>query len=219
MTAETGDDAPTGLIRDRALLDQALGHINKGRCAPEYSSTRVTGLYAGFERLAAALPCGGRGSATDSLAELESLLGADGPECGAHELRCFLEPVLDRLVEGLLGYPERRLAAYGSLQPGEDQHHRLEMLGGRWMPGTVEGFLHDRGWAERRGYPGYVRRDPGERISLQVFQSAELPGHWPALDAFEGERYRRILASVATEAGAIACNIYEMIEGSITRPP
>ncbi|WP_420634200.1 gamma-glutamylcyclotransferase family protein [Candidatus Palauibacter sp.] len=207
----TGGDPAPGLVHDPDQLAGALSRLNRGRRAPDRSPTCLRELLAGFEGLVTALPGGDRGpDAAAAFAELETLLAAQGAGDGAASLRSYLEPILERLVEGLLDYPERRLAAYGSLLPGENNHRHVATLVGRWVPGTVEGTLHDRGWASREGYPGFVHRIPGDRLALKVFESLALPDAWKRLDAFEGAAYRRILAPVETDAGRLVCNIYEL---------
>lgn len=222
MTA--GGPSP-GPIRDPTLLRGALSRLNDARLAPENSSVRLGSLLSGFEELVVALPGEDRGSgAVGALAELEALLGESGAESGAPALRGYLEPILERLIEALLDHPERRLAAYGSLLPGENNHHHLAELAGRWVEGTVAGTLHDRGWAARQGYPGFVPGSSGDRVAVKVFESPSLPDAWERLDAFEGAAYRRILAPVEmkveakTKTGAGSetawqvCNIYELTD-------
>lgn len=220
------DGPPAGPIHDPALMHAALSSLNEARLAPEHSRARLGALLSGFEALAAALPGADRApGAPEALEELETLL-AEGAtaesEGGAAALREYLEPVLDRLVEALLGHPELRLATYGSLLPGENNHHHVAMLVGRWIDGTVEGTLHDRGWGAREGYPGFVPDVPGDRVPVKVFESLALPAAWDRLDAFEGAEYRRILAPVEmkTDTGAGAdtewrvCNIYELTDAA-----
>ena len=218
MTA--GGPAP-GPIRDPAPLRGALSRLNEARLAPEGSFARLAALLSGFEELAAVLPGEDRRpGAAAALAELEALLAEPGAETGAAALRGYLEPILERLIEALLDHPERRLAAYGSLLPGENNHHHVATLVGRWVDGTVEGTLHDRGWAARQGYPGFVPGTSGERVAVKVFQSLALPEAWDRLDAFEGAAYRRILAAVETRVGTGAgsetawrvCNIYQLTD-------
>ncbi|WP_419940069.1 gamma-glutamylcyclotransferase family protein [Candidatus Palauibacter sp.] len=225
MTA--GGPAP-GPIRDPAPLRGALSRLNEARLAPEGSFARLAALLSGFEELAAVLPGEDRRpGAAGALAELEALLAEPGAETGAAALRGYLEPILERLIEALLDHPERRLAAYGSLLPGENNHHHVATLVGRWVDGTVEGTLHDRGWAARQGYPGFVPGTAGdrvgtsgERVAVKVFESLALPEAWDRLDAFEGAAYRRILAPVETRVGTGAgsetawrvCNIYQLTD-------
>lgn len=239
----TADGPEPGPIRDPAALRGALRRLNEARLAPEGSFDRLGALLSGFEELAAALPGadprsggsrgpresrptgeGRRSDAAEALAELEALLAEPGAEGGAAALRGYLEPILERLIEALLDYPERRLAVYGSLLPGENNHHHVAALAGRWVEGTVEGRLHDRGWAARQGYPGFVPGSSGERVAVKVLESSGLPEAWERLDAFEGEAYRRILAPVEMTSGTGAgsgtvwrvCNIYELTD--LARP-
>lgn len=219
MTSGAAEAGPAG---DEGGLREALSRINRARREAEFGPARVGGLLDGFERLVESLPGGAPGegrapAGAASLAELETLLEAEGAGEATAALRRYLEPLLDRLLEDLLDHPERRLAVYGSLLPGEDNHHHVSMLAGRWTPGTVQGRLLDRGWAERKGYPGFLPGDPGvpgvlgESVAVQVFDSLALPDAWERLDAFEQPLYRRILIPVDAEAGRSVCNIYEWI--------
>ena len=227
----TADGPAPGPIRDPAPLRGALSRLNEARLAPEGSSARLGALLSGFEELAAILPGEDRrpgeergAGAAGALAELEALLSGPGAETGAAALREYLEPILERLIEALLDHPERRLAVYGSLLPGENNHHHVATLVGRWVDGTVEGTLHDRGWAARQGYPGFIPGSSGDRVAVKVLESPGLPDAWDRLDAFEGEAYRRILAPVETKkmektgtgAGSETvwrvCNIYELTD-------
>lgn len=231
----TADGPEPGPVRDPAALRGALSHLNEARRAPERSFDRLGALLSGFEELAAALPGedrrpgeGRRPGAAGALAELEALLAEPGAETGAAALHLYLEPILERLTEALLDHPERRLAVYGSLLPGEDNHHHVAALVGRWVEGAVEGTLHDRGWAARQGYPGFVPGGSGGRVAVKVLESPALPDAWDRLDAFEGEAYRRILAPVEMASGTgagsgtvwRACNIYELTDlARPVRPP
>ena len=108
---------------------------------------------------------------------------------------------------------ENRLAVYGSLAPGEENHDQLAGLDGVWSRGTVRGrvFVLDEG--EARGYLALVLDPAGPQVAVQVFESAELPEHWARLDAFEGRCYRRVVAQVETEAGILAACIYHLRRG------
>lgn len=223
----TADGPAPGPVRDPATVRGVLSRLNEARLAPEHSSARLGALLSGFEGLAAVLPGQDRRPSEDrrlgaagALAELEALLAEPGTETGAAALRGYLEPILERLIEALLDHPERRLAAYGSLLPGENNHHHVASLVGRWVEGTVEGTLHDRGWAARQGYPGFVPGTSGDRVAVKVFESLALPEAWDRLDAFEGKAYRRILAPIEMKSGTGAggetvwrvCNIYELTD-------
>jgi gamma-glutamylcyclotransferase (GGCT)/AIG2-like uncharacterized protein YtfP len=106
---------------------------------------------------------------------------------------------------------EVRLASYGSLAPGQRNHHQLAGLKGTWAPGTVRGRLHDAGWGARMGYPALVLDPNGSAVAVQIFTSTDLPDHWDRLDAFEGAGYRRVVVSVLTRAGAVEASIYVLV--------
>lgn len=227
----TADGPEPGPVRDLAALRGALSRLNEARLAPERSFARLGALLSGFERLAVVLPGedrrpgeGRRSDAAGALAELEALLAEPDADGAAAALRGYLEPILERLIEALLDHPERRLAVYGSLLPGENNHHHVATLVGRWVEGTVEGTLCDHGWAARQGYPGFVPGGSGDRVAVKVLESRALPDAWERLDAFEGEGYRRILAPVEMTLGTGAggetvwrvCNIYELTD--LARP-
>jgi len=107
-----------------------------------------------------------------------------------------------------------RLAVYGSLAPGRENHHVVAPLGGTWASGVVEGELTMYGWGAAIGYPALRLRGGGPPVPVQVLTSEALRGAWARLDAFEGAEYRRVLVPVWTSAGnerelmAVA-NVYE----------
>jgi len=106
-----------------------------------------------------------------------------------------------------------RLAVYGSLAPDQANHAQLVSLAGRWRAGTVRGRLNPRGWAAAQGYPGLVLDPTGPEVEVHLFESLELPAHWGRLDAFEGTRYRRVIAAVrTTEGNALAAWIYVLAD-------
>ena len=104
----------------------------------------------------------------------------------------------------------RRLAAYGSLAPGRPNHHELEALSGRWSEGSVRGHLRRAGWGATLGYPGLELDDDGDHVPVHVLESDDLPAHWARLDAFEGEGYRRVLATVHTSSGPLEAFVYAL---------
>jgi gamma-glutamylcyclotransferase (GGCT)/AIG2-like uncharacterized protein YtfP len=103
---------------------------------------------------------------------------------------------------------EHRLVAYGTLAPGRPNHRQLDGLVGRWMEGHVNGSLVEAGWGATFGYPALVLDAAGPAVAAQVFESADLPAHWPRLDEFEGPGYERVVTTVHTEAGDIDASIY-----------
>ena len=103
---------------------------------------------------------------------------------------------------------DTRLATYGTLAPGRANHHQLAGLKGQWRQGTVRGTLVDTGWAAALGYPGLILDPLGSVVQVYLFESAELPDHWPRLDAFEGTGYRRVVTQVRTADGELDAWIY-----------
>ena len=101
-----------------------------------------------------------------------------------------------------------RLATYGTLAPGRPNHHQLEMMEGEWIVGTVKGRLVQAGWGAEFGFPGLVIDPDGQDIKVMVFTSDDLQSHWERLDRFEGDGYRRIEATIATENGDITASVY-----------
>jgi gamma-glutamylcyclotransferase (GGCT)/AIG2-like uncharacterized protein YtfP len=110
-------------------------------------------------------------------------------------------------------YAERRLdalfrtghtlAVYGTLAPGQPNHHVVAPLGGEWTDGLIEGNLLPVGWGAALGYPGFRPRVGGDAVAVQVLTASSLATAWPALDHFEGPGYQRILVPIfSTELGA-----------------
>ena len=101
-----------------------------------------------------------------------------------------------------------RLATYGSLAPGRINSHQLDALDGHWSEGQVYGTLIDRGWGAGLGYPALILDPKGPAISVQVFESMDLPDHWSRLDDFEGPGYQRVVTTVRTPSGEVDAFIY-----------
>jgi gamma-glutamylcyclotransferase (GGCT)/AIG2-like uncharacterized protein YtfP len=103
---------------------------------------------------------------------------------------------------------EKRLAVYGSLAPGEVNHHELAALNGRWVQGTVQGKRIDAGWGAGLGFPGLILDPSGPSVAVHVFESPDLPDHWSRLDEFEGPGYRRVVTIVRTVDGDLSAYVY-----------
>ena len=96
----------------------------------------------------------------------------------------------------------RTLAVYGTLAPGQPNHHVVAPLGGEWTDGLIEGDLLPLGWGAALGYPGFHPRFGGDTVAVQVLSAPSLATAWPTLDRFEGPGYERILVPVfSTELG------------------
>lgn len=98
-----------------------------------------------------------------------------------------------------------RLAVYGTLAPGAANHAQVAACHGIWQPGEVPGHR-----AVRR-YPVFRFDARAPMVPVQVLQSDDLPGHWAALDAFEGDEYRRILVPVRMAGSWQVANLYEAV--------
>lgn len=103
---------------------------------------------------------------------------------------------------------ETRLAVYGTLAPGESNHHQLADLRGVWRSGTVRGTFDPKGFGKTGGYPGLTPDPAAGEARVQVFESADLPAHWARLDAFEGAAYRRMVVRVKTDDGEVEAYLY-----------
>lgn len=104
---------------------------------------------------------------------------------------------------------DRRLAVYGTLAPGEPNHHHLSELPGRWRRGTVTGELARIGWGADLGYPALRWSEDAGEVAAQLFASEALPAHWARLDEFEGGQYLRILVPVRMADGMLEiANLY-----------
>ena len=116
---------------------------------------------------------------------------------------------LEREVEERFG-ASHRLAVYGSLAPGEVNHHAISELPGTWEDGIVTGMLHAAAQGSTSPFPVLRWRAGGPPVIARLFVSDALPAHWDRLDAFEGPAYRRILVPVHSESGALlaVANLY-----------
>ncbi|HYR07850.1 MAG TPA: gamma-glutamylcyclotransferase [Longimicrobium sp.] len=114
--------------------------------------------------------------------------GAERPdESGAAEA----ERQLDALFR-----TEQTLAVYGTLAPGQPNHHIVAPLGGEWAQGSIEGDLYPVGWGAALGYPAFRPRAGAPGVAVHVLAAPKLAAAWPELDRFEGPGYRRILVPV-----------------------
>lgn len=115
--------------------------------------------------------------------------------------------------------PSTRLAVYGSLAPGEVNHHAIAHIRGIWCEGYVRGTVRMSGWGSDVGFPGMTWIPDGDEIPVNLLVSAELPQHWNELDAFEGEDYVRILVPVhGLGEPPVVANIYQLREAPAPGP-
>jgi len=116
---------------------------------------------------------------------------------------------LERDLAERFGTPQR-LAVYGSLAPGQVNHHVVADLPGSWRDGVVTGMLRHVGWGTAHGFPVLRWRAGGPAVPARLFVSEALPDHWGRLDVFEGDDYVRILVPVQDGEGALlaVANLY-----------
>jgi len=111
-----------------------------------------------------------------------------------------------------------RLFVYGTLAPGRPNAHVLADVTGTWQPATTRGVLLAEGWGAAAGYPGIVPDERANEVPGFVLTSDALPQHWERLDAFEGEGYERVRATVRLADGsAVDAYLYRLSEASL--PP
>jgi gamma-glutamylcyclotransferase (GGCT)/AIG2-like uncharacterized protein YtfP len=115
--------------------------------------------------------------------------GASGNAVGSEGR--YAERQLDALFR-----TSHTLAVYGTLAPGQPNHHVVAPLGGEWTDGLIEGDLLPVGWGAALGYPGFRPRVGGAAVAVQVLTAPLLATAWPTLDRFEGPGYQRILVPV-----------------------
>lgn len=106
---------------------------------------------------------------------------------------------------------DRRLAVYGTLAPGRSNHHQLAGLSGSWHAGWVRGRLAPEGCAATLGYPALFLDPEAPPIAVQLFESPDLPEHWPRLDDFEGPGYCRSRVQVSLGDRIVEAWIYAAI--------
>jgi gamma-glutamylcyclotransferase (GGCT)/AIG2-like uncharacterized protein YtfP len=111
--------------------------------------------------------------------------------------------------------PTERLAVYGTLAPGEVNHHVVSHMGGQWTSGFVNGDVSSNGWGAAHGFPGMHWTPDGAPVRVQLLTASALPHHWAELDEFEGADYLRILVPVTESADAtgdavVLANLYEL---------
>jgi gamma-glutamylcyclotransferase (GGCT)/AIG2-like uncharacterized protein YtfP len=97
----------------------------------------------------------------------------------------------------------QRLAVYGTLAPGEGNHHLLADCPGTWTRGAVPGRR------SMRRFPVFTYDPAASPVPVQLLASRGLPGAWTRLDAFEGSDYPRILVPVFAGGHLLAvANLY-----------
>lgn len=113
---------------------------------------------------------------------------------------------------------DNRLAVYGTLAPGQPNHHVVAGAGGSWLDGTVRGRLEIGGWGAALGHPGLVPDPAAEPIPVKLLVAADLPSHLARLDEFEGVDYARVRVPVELAGATVEAWIYAL-RGKSACPP
>jgi len=129
-------------------------------------------------------------------------------EPGEGEIRLFMEKSLHPASQASLLDSEahERLIVYGTLAPGEINHHWLSSISGKWAQAEVPGKIDRSGT-----YPFFFPGRGWEKV--QIFESTGLPTHYRPLDRFEGREYQRIFWPVLTPIGWRIGQIYAATRG------
>ena len=96
-----------------------------------------------------------------------------------------------------------RLVVYGSLAPGEANHHVVAGLEGSWRPCVITGSLD-----VHNGYRIFRWEKGGARIDAQMLISTALPSNWRRLDEFEGADYCRVVIPAELDGKTVLANVY-----------
>ena len=112
-------------------------------------------------------------------------------------------PLQQLLLNVLFDYPDRKLVVYGTLAPGNVNHHIISKIQGTWEVCIVNGSVN-----ENNGLPLFVWQPSAPPIKAQLFSSDTLPGWWDRLDEFEGSDYKRILVPISKTNRMAIANCY-----------
>lgn len=131
----------------------------------------------------------------------------------AWQQRAIRSEAVHTTLDALLHHPSRRLLVYGSLAPGERHDNVLATVRGQWQPAHVSGHI------DRTGeYPSFTWQPEGPTQQVKCFSSPALPAHWPRLDAFEGDGYRRVWVTAQVAGALCVASIYHAAPGIAAAP-
>lgn len=77
------------------------------------------------------------------------------------------------------------------------------MAGRKRTRGTVQ-----QGWGAALGYPALILDPDSPAVEVKIFESPDLPSHWPRLDDFERPGCQRVTVTVETADGHMEASIY-----------
>ena len=112
-------------------------------------------------------------------------------------------PLQEMLFDLILDRPTRKLVVYGTLAPGQPNHHVIADIVGSWVDCVVRGSVR-----AKHGLPVFAWNTSGPEIQAQLFVSGDLPQSWSRIDAFEGSAYRRHLIPTKHEGEFTVANVY-----------
>ena len=97
-----------------------------------------------------------------------------------------------------------RIAFYGTLRQGAENHYEVRSIPGVWHVATVRGWVYDITWGPADGYPGISLDPDAPVVEVDVLVSDDLEKHLQRLDDFEGPGYRRVEVDVTLDDGTSA---------------
>ena len=115
-------------------------------------------------------------------------------------------PLLELLIDILLGRPSKKLVSYGTLSPEQPNHQQLADLKGDWEECVIRGSIN-----QDEGLLIFSWNPRGVDIKASLFFSEDLPNNWERINRFEGSRYRHRLVPTETQAGIVVGYTYMAI--------
>ncbi|MGI9147889.1 MAG: molybdopterin cofactor-binding domain-containing protein, partial [Chloroflexota bacterium] len=207
---------PDGTFTTANFLDYALpGRGIPASMQPEIVEVRAAVLGNNPEGFKGVGETGTIAAPAAIVAAIEDALRTAGVDVALSTLPVTPARLFDALAsskgasssEEMADSPNTRLAAYGTLMPGQLNHALLADVSGTWIDGRVHGVRF-----MANGFPAFTPGAGPGQVAVSVLTSAALPQHWARLDAFEGTDYRRMLVPVRLPDGtSLVANIYAYI--------